>query len=63
VIELGEMLIEQKSWKNEAIGEDYCEMSINISQSEDCERAEEKSSKKAAEHKISLDVIEFVKVD
>ncbi len=63
VIELGEMLIEPKSWKNEIINEDYCEMSINISQSEDGEIAEEKSNKKAGVNKISLDVIEFVKID
>jgi hypothetical protein len=63
VIELGEMLIEPKSWKNETIGEDYCEMSINISQSENGETTEEKSNKKTAGRKISLDVIEFIKVD
>lgn len=63
VIELGEMLIEPKSWKNEIINEDYCEMSINISQSEEIDAAEDKSNKKAGGNKISLDVIEFVKID
>lgn len=63
VIDLGEMLIESKSWKNEPIGEDYCEISIRISRPEDAEKDAEDPAANGGGKKVSLDVIEFVKID
>ncbi len=64
VIELGEMLIEPKSWKNETLPEDYCEMAVKISKTE--ETVSEKDGEKAENGpggEAALDVIEFVKID
>ncbi len=64
VIELGEMLIEPKSWKNETLPEDYCEMTVKISKTE--EAATEKDGEKTDNGRggeAALDVIEFVKID
>jgi hypothetical protein len=63
VIELGEMLIEPKNWKNEPISEDHCEMSIKISGTEDPANDSGSAEKSGGENRVALDVIEFVKID
>lgn len=63
VIELGEMLIEPKNWKNEPISEDHCEMSIKISRTEDPANDPGGAEKNGVENRVALDVIEFVKID